>query len=177
MRASRSGCFSVHRYLWKPYFDVSWWCFFFMISTTNILEMDGSCSFGVYLTWLSHVGNGRSRRSKHVSGGSSFKALMREAGTRSIWHQDMLRLLRFNMIQHPMNYIILNHTTFFSSCFFASLVVKVSVRPLFQPRNLNHGQIGGKQKALNASAVLLAQPGYMSRFSKDYCDPTWCTVN
>jgi hypothetical protein len=84
-----------------------------MISTTNILEMDGSCSFGVYLTWLSHVGNGRSRRSKHVSGGSSFKALMREAGTRSIWHQDMLRLLRFNMIQHPMNYIILNHTTFF----------------------------------------------------------------
>jgi hypothetical protein len=148
-----------------------------MISTTNILEMDGSCSFGVYLTWLSHVGNGRSRRSKHVSGGSSFKALMREAGTRSIWHQDMLRLLRFNMIQHPMNYIILNHTTFFSSCFFASLVVKVSVRPLFQPRNLNHGQIGGKQKALNASAVLLAQPGYMSRFSKDYCDPTWCTVN
>ena len=158
MRASRSGCFSVHRF--DPSGKYLWWnCgnrismlvgdVFFMISTTNILEMDGSCSFGVYLTWLSHVGNGRSRRSKHVSGGSSFKALMREAGTRSIWHQDMLRLLRFNMIQHPMNYIILNHTTFFSSCFFASLVVKVSVRPLFQPRNLNHGQIGGKQRRAN----------------------------
>ena len=61
------------------------------------------------------------------------------------------RYVKTVKIQHDSASNELHHTEsyyiFFSSCFFASLVVKVSVRPLSQPRNLNHGQIGGKQKA------------------------------